>query len=215
MKTNYFDDIEFACILNSNRNHLAFELINSNANINFIWDQNNNADSFSKLINSSIKSGLPEYCIFCSDKARPKSKRDFYKIIQLLKLGYGLAGTYGLGFFGVNLEIFRRIGFFDEFFPRGGSEDLDFLNRLIENDIAYYYDIEIPYLNISSSWQVGDSNASLLKQKWREAPLLTNWPEDNFFSIKRNLQDQTIYDGRLGESKPVIFLDNSFTIHPN
>lgn len=203
----------FCCIINSNREHLAKEIINSISDIIFKLNVPNNPASYSEMINESIKNCKSEYCIFLSDKARPESSKSFYKIIQLLKAGYGLVGLYGLGFFGIHKETIRRIGFFDERFIGGGQEDMDFLFRLNEANIAYYYDLEIPFINMPSSWPPSDNNRSALSEKWLTVPNLCSWPRKEAFNQIRNLPETKPYCGELGSLIGTKFLDSTFTIH--
>lgn len=210
---NLLYDIEFSCIINSNREQLTQDLIKSLPEIDFFWNIPISPAGYSEMINKAIIKCPTEYCIFLSDKARPQSSKSFYKIIQLLKAGYGLVGLYALGFFGIQKEVFRRVGFFDERFLGGGQEDMDYLFRLNESNIAYYYDLEVPYLNIPSSWPPSDHNRALLSEKWSTIPNLCLWPSMEFKKQQRRLEEVRNYNGELGPSTGVKFLDNTFTIH--
>jgi|688.fasta_scaffold593073_2 hypothetical protein len=210
---NFFNETLFSCTINSNRQHLADELIRSTPDINFDLFTPNNPKSYSEMMNQSILSSKSEYCIFLSDKARPESSKSFYKIIQLLRSGYGLVGLYALGFFGIHKETIRRVGFFDERFVGGGQEDMDFLFRLNEANIAYYYDLEIPFLNIPSSWPPSDNNRKLLADKWAIVPNLCSWPQEECRNQVRKLAETRPYNKEFGELVGTNFLDKTFTIH--
>lgn len=211
--SNHFLDIEFSCTINSNRENLANEIILSIPDINFEVFNPGEVNSYSEMMNRSILNSESEYCIFLSDKARPESSKNFYKIIQLLRAGYGLVGLYALGFFGIHKETIRRVGFFDEKFVGGGQEDMDFLFRLNEANIAYYYDLEIPFVNMPSSWPPSDNNRLLLSKKWSAVPNLCSWPSEQSCNEIRLLPETKPYRNELGESIAVNFLDKTFRIH--
>lgn len=210
---NNFLGISFSCIVNSNRENLANEIISSIPDIYFKIINPLTPKSYSEMINKSILESESEYCIFLSDKARPQSSKSFYKIIQLLKAGYGLVALYGLGFFGIHKETIRRVGFFDERFIGGGQEDMDFLFRLNEANIAYYYDLEIPYVNMPSSWPPSDNNRQLLCEKWKIVPDLCSWPSEKHCNQVRNLPETKPYRNEFGDNIGINFLDKTFTIH--
>jgi hypothetical protein len=210
---NYFLDIEFSCTINSNRKNLTNDLILSVPDINFKVFNPEAPNSYSEMVNSSILNADTEYCIFLSDKARPQSSKNFYKIMQLLRMGYGLVGLYALGFFGIRKETIRRIGFFDERFVGGGQEDMDFLFRLNEANIAYYYDLEIPFINMPSSWPPSDYNRELLSEKWSTVPNLCAWPLKDSCNQVRCLPETRPYANEFGDIIGTNFLDKTFTIH--
>jgi GT2 family glycosyltransferase len=133
--------------------------------------------SFSKLVNTVIVNSKTEIVIFCSHRVRP-TPQDINKILSLLKEGYGLVGLYRFAFFGLRKELIRKIGFMDERFTGGGYEDLDFVFRLKEADIAYYESESAEYYagqttwnhsltpNIFSfKWEVGRSTITRLKNE--------------------------------------------------
>jgi len=219
---NTYKNIPFECLLNSNRPNLSNELIKSLPDIEIRWINENNFLSYSAMVNKAVKSVQTEYFIMCADKARPKSSRSIYKIINLLRAGYSFVGLYGLGFCGFHKETFRRIGFFDERFIGGCQEDIDFLLRLNEANMAYYYDIEIPYLQISSSWSNYENNLRFLHRKWKIIPIDPTKHHHNLLyththkiDSERNLSEICTYNNEFGPLINTKFLDSSFTIHHN
>jgi hypothetical protein len=121
-------------------------------------------ESFSKLVNSCVASSLTETVIIASTKVRP-TQSDVQKILSLLNEGYGFVGLYRFAFFGLNKELFRRIGMMDERFLHGGYEDDDFYLRLREANIAMYVTEEVKYFAGKSSWK-HDVGRSVYSKKW-------------------------------------------------
>ena len=134
-----------------------------------------NYPSFSKVVNEAICKATNEIVIICSYKARP-TPSDVQRLLSLLDEGYGFVGLYRFGFFGFRKDLIHRIGFMDERFLGGGYEDNDFMQRVIEADIAYYDAENIQFIQRPSSWtqrppnwscQSGDSYTKLFfEKKW-------------------------------------------------
>lgn len=148
--------------------------------------------SFSKAVNDCIVACPTELVIIASEKARP-SPADFQKLLDLLNKGFGLVCLWGLGFFGFDKELIRRVGFLDEQFIPGGYEDIDFQRRLREANIAEYWKFEIPFKRMISTWDQTDSK-KIHDKKWQETS------KDIF---KRKLPEET-YPYDLGPSNPEI-----------
>lgn len=110
-----------------------------------------NYPSFSKMMNDIITQNKADIFIFCSHRVRPKQS-DIFKMLDLINQGYGFVTLYRLACFGCKMELFRRIGFFDERYLRGGWEDNDFYIRLKEADISYIESEEIEYHASPSTW---------------------------------------------------------------
>jgi GT2 family glycosyltransferase len=111
----------------------------------------NNFPSFSKIVNETIVSSENDNVIIINYKARP-NKKDIFKILDLLDKGYGFVGLYRFGFFGVNKNLIKKIGFFDERYIGGEYEDCDFIRRLLYHNIAFYISEEIEYIYRPSLW---------------------------------------------------------------
>ena len=136
-----------------------------------------NFPSFSKLVNEAVLNAKEEIVIFCSHKTRPTPK-DIYKILELLKEGYGVVGLYRFGCFGFLKELFRRVGFFDERFVGGWYEDDDFCVRLKEANIAYYEDESVEYHIANSTWD-HSKTYQVFTSKWKKCGynLIRKMPE--------------------------------------
>jgi hypothetical protein len=149
-----------------------------------------NYPSFSKLVNDCIVKAKTETVIIASDKVRPSSN-DIKKMLFLLKKGFGFVAMHNFYFFGMNKNLIRKIGFFDERFVGGGYEDVDWGRRLLEHDIALYISIETPveHSNIKSSWNY-EKAYQFYTQKWEQSP--TRW---------KRLMDDEKYDYDIGQEK--------------
>lgn len=130
--------------------------------------------SFSKLMNDCILSCPTEIVIICNHKMRAQ-KKDIDKILEMVQKGFGLVCLHSFWFFGFKKELIRRIGFFDERFIGGGYEDIDFMRRVQEEDIAVFqmeytetmYSKESPNLSRKSSWDSTEGE-KFNDLKWRE-----------------------------------------------
>lgn len=144
--------------------------------------------SFSKLVNSAIVSAENDNIILINYKARPQ-KEHIFKILELLDKGYGYVGLYRFGFFGINKNLIKKIGFFDERYVGGEYEDCDFVRRHLENNIACYEAEEIEYHHKKSLW-----NNSIAKQFFNQ-----KWTHDypNGIIYKNLPEEQYDYDLRI------------------
>lgn len=160
-----------------------FELLKSE-NIEYNWFDGTNCSSFSKLINLCILDCKTENIIIINDKARP-TYNNIIKMINLINDGYGFVGMYRFGFFGFNLDLIRRIGWFDERYIGQGYQDDDFIVRLRESNISVYLSEEIEYLiRTPSRW--GDESKAIINKN-----IFNNKFSKNF---NRNLEEDTYYD---------------------
>ena len=176
-------DEDITIIIPSNRPVLANETKNCFKNYNCIIHDGNNYTSFSKLINDCVIECPTEIVIIGNDKVRGNNSH-IEKIVTLINEGYGIVALYAFGFFGFKKDLIRKIGFFDERYLGGGFEDRDMIIRLNEANIAYYETREVPYHNISSSWNYSRIDSLAEKHynnKWKnimvvnpEAPQTAN-----------------------------------------
>jgi len=82
--------------------------------------------------------------IFCSHRTNP-TKDDLNRLLCMLEKGYGYVGLWRFAFFGINMKIINKVGYFDEKFVKGGYEDDDFRLRLNYYNIGFYEDHSISY----------------------------------------------------------------------
>ena len=159
-------------------------------------------DSFSKIINKCTVSAQTETVIMMSYKVTPNAEH-VKKTLELLDQGYAFAALYRFGFFGFRKELFRRIGFMDERYIRGGFEDNDLYIRLKEANLAGYIVTEMPFSSEPSTW--GDYTPGFMhfKKKWG---VTHPGPSE----VSRLLPEEK-YKYDLGSSKPFDFMtwDNS------
>lgn len=157
--------------------------------------------SFSKLANTIIASAEHDNVIFINYKARPR-KEHIYKTLDLLSKGYGFVGLYRFGFFGINKNLIKKIGFFDERYVGGEYADDDIIIRLLEHNIALYFSEEITYHYKPSLW-----DNTTVKQFF-----LKKWTQDSVNNIiYKNLPEEE-YNYELNIKNPIDnFLDRSQT----
>lgn len=187
----------------SNRPHLANEAKKSLEPYEAKIFDGSNYPSFAKLINDCIMNSEHEIMIFSNDKARGTPEH-LEKILKLLDDGYGLVGLYNFGFFGFKKDLIRKVGFLDERFVGGGYEDTDFVARLKEADIAFYYTMEVPYIQIPPSWKINWAQPNSLNKihffnKWIEFR-----DRGQIVDYKRKLPEET-YPYDLGEFQGTSF----------
>jgi hypothetical protein len=168
-------------------------------------------ESFSKLVNHCIVKSTEEIVIIISDKARGTFS-DIDKMLKLIHKGYGWVGLYRFGFFGFKKDLIRKIGFMDERFVGSGWEDSDYIRRMKESNIGFYYMEEIPFLKMRTSWKYCKPNSDELDLNSPARKHYMNKWEDrvNPFSITRRLEEE-IYSYDIGESKNSNFLDFTHT----
>ena len=111
---------------------------------------------FSELVNNCIKACKTAYFIFCSHKTSP-TDADVERMVDLLSQGYGLVGLQRFAFFGIRMDVIEKIGNFDESFPKGWYEDIDYKIRLQYNNIAFYEDACVEYRPAASTWADKDT----------------------------------------------------------
>lgn len=186
---------DYTIIIPSNRDSLKDELIVHLTNMGEepVWKNGHGYPSFSKLINDCVVESPTETIIISNDKARPQ-KEHIEKVLNLLEQGYGFAGLYAWGFFGLKKELFRTIGFMDERFIGGNYEDSDYIRRMLEGNVAMYNTFEIDYINIGSGWDASKTKEHF-DRKWENG--------DRY--IKRLLPEE-IYDYNIGEKTNIKFL---------
>ena len=166
--------------------------------------------SFSKLINHCIINSVNETVIIISDKVRGNSK-DIDKMLKLLDEGYGMVCLYLFAFFGFKKDLIRKVGWLDERFIGGGWEDADYVRRMKESNIGFYYEKEIPILKMKTSWDYCDSSGNSIDlNSPARLHYLNKWNEG--VSITRNIKEE-IYLYDIGDYQKSIFLDFSKTIY--
>jgi hypothetical protein len=183
----------YTIIIPSNRDALKDELITHLRKMGEepVWKNGHGYPSFSKLINECVVESPTETIIICNDKARPKKE-------HLLEQGYGFAGLYAWGFFGLKKELFRNIGFMDERFVGGNYEDSDYLRRMMEGNIAMYNSFEIDYIFMNSGWDISNTKTHFDK-KWEHGDL----PGNKY--VKRLLPEE-VYNYHIGKKTNIKFL---------
>jgi GT2 family glycosyltransferase len=105
---------------------------------------NNNASSFSNIVNNCLKDCETEIMIFCSHRVKP-TQDDLNRLLCKINQGYGYVGLYRFAFLGINKEIINKVGYLDEAFEKGGYEDDDFRIRLNYHNIGFYEDHSVEY----------------------------------------------------------------------
>jgi hypothetical protein len=194
--------IDYKILCLSHRPHLAIQAVENlkHLNTDIVLKE---MTPFSAILNSSIFESNSEFNILVNDKTRPEESH-IVKILNLLNLGYGLAGL-SFHLFGLSKELFRKIGHWDERFVPGNYEDCDFLIRMHEANIGWYKTTEVEdHVKIVSSFIGSD-----LPREW----FLKKWALENEYDLskyKRTEKEEEKYN--FGESKNLKFLDYSFTI---
>jgi hypothetical protein len=159
--------------------------------------------NFSTLVNTCVASASTETVILMSDKVRP-TKEHVDKTLKLLDDGYAFVGLYLFRFFGFKKELFRRIGFFDERYIGTGYEDYDFLVRLIENNLAFWTEESVPYIDSPSQWTINGHYPGYDHwcRKWKH-----HWVAGSHIpvAIERTVPEET-YNYNLGPSVSTEFL---------
>lgn len=123
-------------------------------------------NSFSEMINNCILMCKTEIFIYSSHRII-LSEENINKIIKLINEGYGTVGLYHFAFFGCHMDLFKKIGLFDEHFIPGGYEDDDIQLRLMANNIAMYDEENenVGFMRHASTW-VPDANKVYDSYKW-------------------------------------------------
>jgi len=190
---------KYSIIIPSNNFPLAQQAKNSLQGIECEIFNGKNYPSFAKLINDCILSAKEEIVIIVNHKIRANFLH-IDKMKYLIAKNYALVCLQNFHLFGFKKDLIRKIGFFDERFLGGGSEDADFIRRLIEAGLAWYDEVGVPVINLKSTWN-GKVGEEMLKKKW----------EEKNGTFKRLLPEEN-YDYNLGEYKGSTFLSLEHTI---
>jgi hypothetical protein len=197
-------------IIPSSRPKLAEEAKNSILPYDSTIFDGSGYESFAKLINHCILKSKNETIIIVSDKARAKSE-DVDRTLKMIDDGYGLVELGLFAFFGFKKDLVRKIGWLDERFIGGGYEDADYLRRMKESDIGFYYKKEITVIPMMSSWRYCQPNTLKLDlNSISRKHYLNKWLEITDVSFTR-MMDEEKYSYDLGEYQHSEFLDFSKT----
>ena len=177
--------MKFSIIIPSNDISLAREARDCLKNFDAKIFDGKGYPSYAKLINDCILDAEEETVIILNHKVRP-SHFHVTKMMYLLSKGYGLVCLRNFHFYGFSKNLIRTVGFFDERFKGGGQEDRDFGRRLLEADISIYETVEVPEIQMKSSWN-SEEALKFYNKKWQETA--TDW--------KRMLPDEK-YDYDIG-----------------
>lgn len=127
-----------------------------------------NMKCYSRLINQAIQESNAEKVIICNDRARPTPEH-LVRISNYLDAGYGLAGLYYFGLYGIKKDLIRKIGFLDERYIKGMYEDGDFVRRCNEADVAVVFVEQANYVTLGTTFIT--ANTYLAKEhfenKWK------------------------------------------------
>lgn len=107
--------------------------------------------SLSKIINNCVEQSSTDYVIMFTEFLRPSSEQ-IQKMVSLLREGYGFVSMQGFAFFGINKELLRNIGMFDERYLPSGQESDDFMNRLNEHGYSFYKTDEVNPIQTFGDW---------------------------------------------------------------
>jgi hypothetical protein len=186
-------------------------------NLNFF--DGTGVSNFSTLVNTCVVQAPTETVILMSDKVRP-TQYHVQKTLELLERGYAFVGLRLFRFFGFRKELFRQIGCFDERFYKTGYEDYDFVVRMIENNLAFYTDEIVPWIDSPSQWTVNGHYPGYQHwgTKWKHY-----WRPDSHIptKIERTMPEERYqaYLDKLGPSDGWKFLtgrENTYnTNHPH
>ena len=157
--------------------------------------------SFSKLINDCIVHCPTERVVVCSDKVFP-SPEHIDRMLGFLDEGYAFVGLYYFACFGFPKQLVRQIGFFDERFVGGEFEDVDYMLRIREADLAYRLTKDVPYRWMPSSWNNSRSRAHFIRK----------WGSIHRSEVRRQLPEEAYPQYPLGEPRPTTFLPASASV---
>lgn len=152
-------------------------------------------DSYSELINDSVKTSKTEWIILINDRTSP-TVYEVEKMISLLESGFACVFLYNVGFMGFSKELIRKIGWWDQRFTNGGWEDRDWVIRLKQHNLALYESQESTY---DMSWKspLNIPGAILSTEFWHKKYQFTS---DTIYKL---IPDE-IYGYEIEESKPEI-----------
>jgi len=194
----------YSIYLISNKPHVFNEMQAELAPETLNFFDGSNVKNFSQLVNSCVASSPTETVILMSDKVRPTPVH-IHKTLELLDSGYAFVGLRLFRFFGFKKELLRRIGFFDERFIGTGYEDYDFVVRMIENNLAFYTEESVPYIDSPSQWTVNGHYPGYTHwcEKWKHY-----WQHDSRIPTKleRTMREEQ-YSYNLGKSIPTKFIE--------
>lgn len=171
----------------------------------------NEYESFSKLINHCIVNSANEIVIIISDKVRGESK-DIDKMLGLINGNYGMVCLNLFAFFGFKKDLVRRVGWLDERYVSGGWEDADYLRRMKESNIGFYYEKEVSVIEMDSSWGYCKPEGRLNIDSSSGKHYLNKWSEISKISFTRVIEEEE-YSYDIGEDQGSSFLDFSKTIY--
>lgn len=157
--------------------------------------------SYSQLMNHAIATSKSEWMIFVNDRCKP-TVSETWKIVNLLREGFGCVMLYNVAYMGFSKELVRKIGWWDEGYKLGGYEDNEFILRLRHADIAVYESEESTY---DYSWK---SPLQVIGHNCRESrPYFEKkWDLKYQDAIVKNFNDPTYehWDLFLGDARPDI-----------
>lgn len=144
--------------------------------------------SLSKLINNCMEQSPNELVIMFTEFITPTHDQ-IQKMVSLLRKGYGFVGMQGFSFFGINKELLRNIGMFDERYIPSGQESEDIFNRIKEHGYSFYFTNEVKSIQTFCDWLAAqhrwNGQSEFHKAKWNN---------------EHRLSPDQIYNYRLGPS---------------
>jgi hypothetical protein len=129
-------------------------------------------ESYSELINHSVATSSTEFIILINDRSHP-TVEEVKKMLRLLEEGFACVLLYNVGFMGFSKELIRKIGWWDQRFIHGGWEDVDWVFRICEANLALYESQESKY---DQSWKSplnfpwGSYRDQHFKNKYKQEP---------------------------------------------
>ena len=197
---------DYSCWLISNKPQVFAEIQQGLAPENLNFFDGTGVRNFSTLVNTCVVQAPTETVILMSDKVRP-TQYHVQKTLELLERGYAFVGLRLFRFFGFKKELFRQIGLFDERYIGTGYEDYDLVVRMIENNLAFYTDEAVPWIDTPSQWTINGHYPGYDHwcRKWRH-----HWNPPNHIPVKieRTVPEEQYqhYIDRLGPSTGCKFL---------
>ena len=195
---------DYSLYLISNKHEVFDEIQSGLADEKLNLFDGTTVKNFSHLVNTCVASALTETVILMSDKVRPTPEH-VHRTLELLDKGYAFVGLRLFRFFAFKKELFRRIGFFDERYIGSGYEDYDMIVRMIENNLAFYTEESVPYIESPSQWTVNGHYTGYAHwcEKWRH-----HWKPGQRVpvALERTMQEET-YFYNIGASTPTKFLE--------
>ncbi len=147
-------------------------------------------NSWAKLQNDCIAECKADVFIYVSHK-NLLQKHELIKMISMIKSGFGIVGLYDITTYAAPMNLFRKIGFYDERYFQGGWEEIDLFYRCCQNNIAIYLSREAYHSGEKSTWVY--QGFKHYKKKWIE-------PQENLILHKLLEEEEYDYDiGKLSE----------------